>query len=211
MLKEVPPGVREKRMPVKENTGVVCARYAAEYLLEGLKEDARKDYLVPPYVALLCAGMEGEINDAYIDFFFKKFGAAYQEFAKPFLFLQFRDRCRTLIPLISDYRFRLNERHADLVQVFKMVELRNQLLHIKHHWHPARVLEGREGEFFDFEYLEPSSDPYRSGSLKKLIAGRDIDAYMKVFNRFIPAFSGLASRIRRRNFNPGQWFLGLKK
>jgi len=37
--------------------------------------------------------------------------------------------------------------------------------------------------------------------------GEPLQAYMKLYNEFIPDFADLAARISRKNFNPHGWFV----
>ena len=75
--------IKKKISPIQSNIGVWASRQSAEHLLNLMKNKSNYDYLVPYYIAAICAGMEGEINTAYVNHFHKKFGNNYNHYVRP--------------------------------------------------------------------------------------------------------------------------------
>lgn len=193
--------------PIQSNYGVWASRQSAEFLLREMESQSFRHYLAPSFIAALCAGIEGEINTCYVDFFHKKLGKKYRPYLRPYLMLRVEDRLTQLPLLLSNFKYVLNGKHAPIKQVLELFDRRNQLLHVKHLWHYADVTEDEKGNIISIKYHdERDRDPYR-GSTTEFVKKNDLRAYMKLYNEFIPRFAGLAGRINRKNFNPHGWFV----
>jgi hypothetical protein len=202
---------RTNIVPVQSNLGVWASRRSAEFLLAQIEKDCHRNFLAPAFVGALCAGMEGEINTGYVDFFHEKLGENYGKYIKPYLFLRIEERFRQLPLLLSNFRFSLNEKDEKVKKVLRLFDLRNQLLHVKHLTHYADVTESEEGSIVDIQYCEKShSDPYRFSS-DDIVKVELLREYVCLYNEFIPQFAELASRINRRNFNPKGWFVPARR
>lgn len=195
---------------VQSNIGIVYSRYAAEYLLkeiDGADADAfKREFLIPSFLSALCAGLEGQINDGYIDFFFRKVGKNYKKYLRPFLSRDIRERFKILILLISDYKYELNEANADIKALFELFDLRNKLLHVKNHKHEVSYT-GDKDYWYDFAFVTPDeTDPYQD-KVTTVINESQLKRFMKVYNTLIPKLSNIEFCIRRKNFNGQNFFL----
>lgn len=187
---------------VSSNIGGYCANKSAELFLEMILDDPKSnDYLIPSYMAALCAGIEGAVNDAYISFLYRKMGGAYREFVRPYILARFPDKFRQLIPLISSYKYKLNQDADDVRGVLRLFDVRNSLLHVKHHWHAATIIDLGYGSGFNIVCDEVfSEDPYRD-SPGKVITAEDLKRFKGIYDRFVPAFSNIEHYIKRKNFS----------
>lgn len=195
---------------VQSNTGIVYSRYAAEYLLKEIEgadaDDFKREFLIPSFLSALCAGLEGQINDGYIDFFFRKMGKNYKKYIRPFLSRDIRERFKILILMISDYKYELNEANPDIKALFELFDLRNRLLHVKNHRHEVSYT-GDKDYWYDFAFVTPDeTDPYQD-KVTTVINESKLQRFMKVYNTLIPKLSNIEFCIRRKNFNGHDFFL----
>lgn len=198
---------RTTDVPVQSNFGAWASRQSVEFLLAQLDAGVHRNFLALPLVASLCAGIEGQINTAYVDLFHEKLGKEYRRYVKPYLLLRVEERFRQLPLLLSNFRFALNEDDHRVKLVLGLFDLRNHLLHAKHLVHYADITHDDDGSIIGIRYHEKSHpDPYRFGE-GDLVASDQLRAYIELFNEFIHEFSGLASRTGRRNFNRDGWFV----
>jgi hypothetical protein len=124
--------------------------------------------------------------------------------------LRASDRFEQLPLVLSGFRYRLNRRDERVKAVLKLFEVRNKLLHVTHLWHYADVVEDDAGNILDIKYhTNDDSDPYRE-FMQEFLKKTNLRSYMKLYNEFIPAFASIATRIRRKNFNPRGWFVAAK-
>jgi hypothetical protein len=200
----------EKTTFVQSNIGTVYSRYAAEYLLDEIDgagaDEFKREFLIPSFISALCAGLEGQINDGYIDFFFRKVGKSYRKYIHPFLSRGIRERFKILILLISDYKYEINEANPDIRTLFELFDLRNRLLHVKNHRHEVRY-NGTKDYWYDFFFVSPDeTDPYQH-KVTAVINETELKRFMMVYNKLIPKLSNLEFCIRRKNFNGHDLFL----
>ncbi|WDT76604.1 MAG: hypothetical protein MPW16_05185 [Candidatus Manganitrophus sp.] len=198
---------RTRETPIQSNYGVWASRQSAEFLLREMESESYRHFLAPSFIAALCAGIEGEINTCYVDFFHKKLGKKYRPYIRPYLMLRVEDRLTQLPLLLSNFKYGLNDKNPKVKQVLQLFERRNQLLHVKHLWHYADITEDEKGKIIAIKYHDENDrDPYRD-STTEFVEKSDLRTYMKLYNEFIPRFASLASRITRKNFNPHGWFV----
>ncbi|GAB4508192.1 MAG: hypothetical protein Tsb0026_06420 [Sulfuricaulis sp.] len=202
----------KRESPIQTNTGVWASRQSAEFLLKAICENPYRNYLVPSFVATVCAGIEGEINTAYIDYFHSKFGKKYVMHIKPYLFMKLTDRITQLPLVLSAFTYELNTNDQRVKEILDLFEYRNRLVHVKHMWHYADVYEDKKnGRIMDIKYHdEHHPDPYREWR-DTVPNEKKLKRFMWLYNQFIPKFNNLASKFRRKNFNPEGWFLKIKK
>lgn len=200
-----------KRIGIAARKGTHDARRSAEFLLAEIAKDPRNnDHLVASFVAALCMGVEGEINDCLVEHFFWKIGPAYREAIRPLLMLNIRDRFRTAVLLGSEYRFVLNMQHPRIQEMFSLFELRNRLVHVKHHRKMANVFDfGTPLERIEYENPDPT-DPY-GPEYGGTISVEDLRGHLTLFNYLIPRFYELGTRLKRKNFNPQGLFVPASK
>lgn len=155
----------ERKVPVKSFTGLYYARRSAEHLLRQIAEG--NEHLIAAFIFALCSGIEGAINDVYIDYFYKKMGYNYKEFVKPFIYMNLRDKLMVIIPIVSDYKYQINEKCDDYKSLVKLFELRNGLIHVKQFWRPAFVTQEDVG--YQIAYDQSGAvDHYDAISRKEL-------------------------------------------
>lgn len=202
----------EKReSPIQSNTGIWASRQTAEFLLESMLADPYRSHLIPAYVTAICAGIEGEINTAYVDYFHEHFGKRYRTHIKPFLFMRVADRLSQLPIVLSGAKYELNAKDKRVVEILDLFEYRNRLVHVKMMWHYADVYEDKNGSIVGIKYHDKHHpDPYREWR-DAMLDEKTLKRFMWLFNQFIPKFANIPHKIRRKNFNPEGWFIPAKK
>jgi len=194
-----------KETTIQSNHGIYISRRASEYLLSKINS-GNHEFLVPSYIAALCAGIEGDINTAFIDYFHHKIKINYMPYVRSYIFMRIDERFAQLPLLLSESRFRLNHDNEAVKNALALFELRNSLMHVKHLWHPAKIEVDAEGNWWGIDYIDLNHpDPYRGD--KELDKRYDLNSFMKTYNTLIPFFHGIASKIKRKNFNPKAIFI----
>jgi hypothetical protein len=202
--------LKVRELPVRSNSGGYSARQSAEFLLQAIERDPEADFLVPYFVAALCAGIEAALNTAYVDHFHKHLGKAYRKYAKPYLMLRLEERLIQLPFLVSGFKYVLNEKDPRVKQVLRLFDLRNQMLHVKHLWHYADITEDERGTIIDIRFADRhDSDPYRLD--KKPVDLCELREHMKLHKVFVAQFLNLGSRMTRKNFKSREWFVPVTK
>ena len=200
-----------RESPVQSNTGVWASRHAAEFMLKMIISHEYQEHLIPYYVSAICSGIEGQVNTAFIDHFHKHFGKTYRSYVRPYLLMKIYDRFVQLPIIVSNFKYVLNQDNPVVKEILSLFDLRNQMLHVKHLWHYADIVEDATGNIIDIQYHDPNHpDPYRE-SKYSFPDIEKLKKYMWLFNKFIPKFSNIANNINRKNFNPEDWFVLIKK
>ncbi|HHB76085.1 MAG TPA: hypothetical protein ENK84_06045 [Desulfobulbus sp.] len=196
-------------IPVQSNIGVVYSRHSSEYLFKQIVSERKKyDFLIPAYITVVCAGIEGKINTAFIDCLHKRLGKEYKTFVRPYLFMRIRDRFEQMPIIVSNFKYRLNTKNEKIKEIFKIFEFRNQLVHVKQHWHYADPIHDENGELISLKYKENNTnDPYRTGFVIEKLSEEELAKIFNVYKSFISKFSNIANNINRKNFNPENWFV----
>jgi hypothetical protein len=197
---------------MQSQIGINAAFKTAQYLYDEIKKGPDKDYLVPSFIASICAGIEGSINNIYISFLFQKFGSDYKSYVEPLLGIRgIKNKMKLLVPLISAYKYVLNEHNDTLQEIIRLFEMRNTLIHVRHHWFPVHIVQN-EGELgLNMTYLTPDKlGPYDKG-LKEYLTEHDYLHFMNISNEFQKGFYSLRRRMNRKNFKPEPWFKKTKK
>lgn len=65
---------KKQKLPIKSYRGIGYAKDSADFLFGQIESDPDKEYLIPVFIICICLGMEGVMNDAFIDFFHSKDG-----------------------------------------------------------------------------------------------------------------------------------------
>ncbi|MES2352793.1 MAG: hypothetical protein V4568_00090 [Pseudomonadota bacterium] len=154
----------KKIKPVWTNHARATARRASELLRDVvLSGEDTFNSLVPFYVAAVCARMDGALNNCFIERLRRKMGASYSPQLRPFLFMKVQDRMEPAPLLLSNFKYKLNDK-CDLVKhTHRLFDLRNQFLHAKDLWCYAEVEYGSNGEVLGVDYLVKNHpDPYRN-------------------------------------------------
>lgn len=196
--KKIYPHTYETR--VRHNSGYSYASSSLDYLASSIHNPAGRIFLVPTFVITACTVVEASINDCYIDHFQYQVGDDYLKIGRPFLYLGYRERLIVLFPVISTYRYVLDETHPKVRALFDLFELRGRLIHVKHKYRPAIVTEIEKGlTTLSVAEADPL-DPYDGDYLQPLRLINTKKAYRltKFWTRYL---DGLHWRIRRRNFN----------
>jgi hypothetical protein len=203
-----------RKSPVKSFRAIGYAHRSAKFLLDEIAKNPKEKFLVPSFIFAICAGIESTINDAYIDFFHKRMGAEYKEYAKAFIHLRLREKLIVLIPLVSNFSYRMNEDNNDFKALIGLFDLRNNLIHAKQHWHTATITQ--KGSYYYLEYdNEDSLDFYASDTPK--ITLDDLKKYMSLFKKFRQDFRnlggsiGIAGKFERKDYKPRAWFKKIEK
>jgi hypothetical protein len=207
---------KKQKLPVKSYSGWKYARESADFLLGEIENDPEKEYLIPSFIICLCLGIESVINDAFIDFFHRKMGKDYKDCVKPFIYMRLDEKLSALIPLVSNYEYQLNKDHTDLKKLLALVEFRNHLTHVKHHWHSATVIRDATG-IIDVVLDNPRSIDFYSGFHEKEITLAELKDYKELFNKIEDDFRDLGGRYGRRGkfeqngSKHGGWFKKVKR
>jgi len=103
--------------------------------------------------------------------------------------------------LLSDFKYKLNDK-CDLVKhAHRLFDLRSQFLHVKDLWHYAEVQYGSNGEVLGVDYLVKNHpDPYRNAGkleLGKLMSVGEVESLAK---SFVYRFRTMPNAMRRKNF-----------
>ncbi len=184
---------------------------AATLLHKQIEASADNDVLIPSYCAAVCSAIEGVVNTAVIDFFFHKFGAEYRRHSKPYLKMPVEDRFRNMVLVLSGFRYQLNERHDDIVAVFRLFEIRNRLLHAKEQWHLVHAVEAEGGRLHIADYVhDPVDDPYAK-PLRQMASPAELAKYLVVARHILYAFDNFERKVNRRNYNPRDWLVLIKR
>ena len=194
---------------VKTNSGLHCARLTADLLLKHILSDSYNDYCVPAYITSICSGIEGMINELYIDFFHNRFGRQYRPLVNPFFRIPVKERISLIVPMLSDYKYQLNYDHDSFLVICRLFALRNSLVHVKHHWHRAKIIDYDVG--CDIEYISPTDIDIYAKGIEKALTKEDFERFMRVSNEFLTVFVNLERRIKRKKFDPKNWFKPIKK
>lgn len=175
-------------------------RRSAEFLLVQIRSSEESaGYLIPSFIISVCAGIEGLISDTYINHFFQHFGMDYKKYVRPFLFMNHHERLRLLFPLISGYRFALNEDSERVKALLRLFETRNRLVHIKHHKTAATIVEHEHGS--DILFDNPDyTDFYSFG--RDSIKMKDLRAALQLLSFYENFFWEINWHITRKHFNP---------
>ena len=208
--------LKKQKLPVKSYHGWNYARESADFLLGEIENDPEKEYLIPSLIICLCLGIESVVNDVFIDFFHRKIGNDYKDCVKPFIFMRIDEKFSVLIPLVSNYEYRLNKDHADLKKVLALFEFRNHLTHVKHHWHSATVIRDATG-ITDVIIDNPNLVDFYSGFVQRKITLADLKDYRELFSNINNDFRDLGGRYGKRgkfeqkSSKHGGWFQKVKK
>jgi hypothetical protein len=207
---------KKQTLPVKSYYGWKYARESTDFLLGEIENDPEKEYLIPSFIICLCLGIESVINDAFIDFFHRKMGKEYKDCVKPFIFMRLDEKLSVLIPLVSDYEYQLNKDYVDLKKLLVLVEFRNHLTHVKHHWHDATVVRDETG-IIDVVLNNPRSVDFYSGFHEKEITLAELKIHRELFDKIEDDFRDLGGRYGKRGrfeqkgYKPRGWFKKVKK
>ena len=185
--------------------GTFQARHAANHLLEMVQEE-KNDFLKPSLIYSLSSLVEGKLNSCFIDFCFSKFGDNYKEFSKSFIKMSIYDKFNIIAPVISNYKFNLNQNNENIIIIKKMIDTRNQLIHIKSHYVTFLFTEYENGEMFEEDVNQNELGIYHDTNFSKLDIDFLNDCYNSV-NNFRLRFSELSKKINYKNFKPGDWFM----
>jgi len=186
---------------VRGNLGYSYAVSSLNYLASSINGESARLFLVPTFVITACTVVEAALNDCIIDHFQHHLGDDHQKLARPFLYLNYRERLSVTIPTISDYRYVLDEKHERTKALFAMFELRGRLIHVKHRYRPATVTKHKRGYITLSETEADPNDPYDGEYLKPLkrIRTGELHRLTVFWRRYLYR---LDYRIRRKNFNP---------
>ena len=113
----------------KSYSGLYYARKSAEHLL--LEIESGKLHLIPAFVYAVCSGIEGVINDNFIDFFHKKAGRSYKELVKPFIYMNLQEKLMIIVAVTSEYNYQIDKTFHSYKLLMKLFEIRNNFIHIK--------------------------------------------------------------------------------
>lgn len=197
------PLLGKKRTLVRRHAGTT--RWAAETLLRIIAMDIEKHHdLVPSYIMTLCSNIEARVNNNIVDFFFKKTGAEYRQHSKPYMLLPFERKLSIVIPLISNYKYKINLKSADLKAVSSLFELRNRMVHRSDEYVDGYQLEYER--FRDFEILDKERLKSYSNSGFKDQSLKDLENHFELHLRINEKFYELFPRINYKRFDPGNWF-----
>ena len=186
---------------VRSHLGLGHASSAAAFLLKHIEADKYHAHLIPSFISALASMVEARINEAIIDYFYFKCGANYRGFAKGVLAIPLKERIAFTPALLSDFDILLNEKHPQLHIVFRLLELRNTLVHIKPHWFPAKWDDD------SLEYLKPQEvDPLSKLQGLFEFPRETLRGYSEAANSLVYDFRRLESRIRKARFRPEPWF-----
>lgn len=184
---------------LRQSIGQSYALSSLDHLRTALKEP-QSLFLVPTFVITACVVVEAAINDNYIDHFHHVMGDDYMRIARPLLYLNFRERLSLLFPVISDWKFVLNEKHERVRALLAMFELRGRMIHVKHHYRRATLSTTPDGTYLVAGPEIDASDPYDE-YLTPLKRVRVNQLYL-LTDYWRMYLDRLVGRIRRRNFNP---------
>lgn len=199
-----------KIQPVRSFQGTSAAMKSAEVLRNAIVSDRKNlDSLTPYYIAAVCAHMEGELNNCFVEFLHRKLGKNYGPYLRPFLFMKIQDRMELAPLLLSDYRFQLNGKCEFVKSSLRLFDMRNHFLHVKDLWHYANVEYGHSGEVLSLQFHnENHPDPYRDTDLVERIPFEEVADIQKRFTR---RFGTMPNAVNRKNFQPDEWLLRVKR
>src|SRR5689334_8485262 len=100
---------KQRRGPIKHYAAHAFAGRNIQFLLNEIGNSADNEFLIPSFIFAICFGLEGRANDVYIDFFHQRLGPNYKDGVKPFLYMHLKEKLLILIPLLSNFEYRLNE------------------------------------------------------------------------------------------------------
>jgi hypothetical protein len=205
--------MHKKIMPVRSNRGTFSVRRSADVLREAILTDKSKfDALTPFYVAAVCAHMEGALNNCFVEHLHRKLGKDYAKHLRPFLFLKIQDRMEMAPLLLSDYRFKLNDKHESVKAALALFDKRNQFLHVKDLWHYAEVEYGEKEAIVAWEFQNKDHpDPYRTDWGQGLFEKLSIEEIESLQKRFTKRFRTMPNSVNRKNFRPDEWLVRVTK
>ena len=197
----------------KSYSGLYYARKSAEHLL--LEIEVGNHHLIPAFVYAVCSGIEGVINDNFIDFFHKKAGSNYKELAKPFIHMNLREKLMIIVAVTSEYRYQIDKMFPSYKLLMKLFEIRNSFIHIQQHWRPAAIITRNEnGVVLSYITVEGNS-PYDAIEDRQVTLD-DLRAYLKLFLQIIEDFYqlggsvGIPGKFQRKNYKLRGWFKKLE-
>lgn len=193
---------------VKKYSGV--GRYAAEKLLRIITIDDENHHdLVPSYIMTICSGMEARVNNNIVDYFHKKTGKEYRLHARPYMLLPFERKLTLTIPLISNYKYKLNTKSKDFKEVSKVLKLRNRMVHAADEYVEGSKLTYTG--FYEFEISDKERARFYSNEEFKDQSIDDLQKYFHVYERFIIKFCELFPKINYKRFDPEEWFVPIER
>lgn len=202
-----------KTKPVRSFTGTSAARKSATLLRNAIRSDkSSSDILMPYYVAAVCAHMEGELNNCFVEHLHNKLGKCHRRYLRPYLFMKVQDRMELAPLLLSEYRFRLNDKCGFVKSSLKLFNIRNRFLHVKDLWYYAEVEFDDGGDIIGLEYhAKNHPDLYRIEVSESLPATISIDEIEEIQRRFTTRFRTMPNSLNRKNFRPDEWLVRIKK
>ncbi len=187
------------------NAGVSEAVWSARHLFEQIYVE-KKEYLKPSFIYALCSTIETGLNCSIIDFFYSKYGESYKPYASVLIKLTIHDKLRIVMPIISEYKYELNQEKIEIKNIKTLFDIRNQLIHIKNHYKSALFIEMNSGECYIHDLDEKELNIYDRAKYQKLDKN-----FLKILYRsqkeFTPFFHRICNKMRRKNFNPKDWLI----
>jgi hypothetical protein len=99
-------------------------------LIKGCTIPRMREHLFIPYVLMLAAAFEANINDWFIVHACCRYGKnSYKSIAEGYLTMSFRSKLHCVVSVLSDSRFVLNERSKIVERLEKLIDVRNRLIH----------------------------------------------------------------------------------
>lgn len=191
------------------NQGSSEAVWSSEYLFKEIFING-KEFLKPSFIYALCSIIEENFNCILIDFFQSKFGDNYKIFAATHIKMAIHDKLCIVIPTISNFKYQLNQEKKEIKIIKQLFEVRNQMIHIKNHYRKTLYYETKSGKHYIEELDEKELNIYDSINYKKLDKRR-LKQFYNAQKEFTPTFHMLFHRMKRKNFNPKDWFFEIKK
>lgn len=185
--------------------GVYYARHSANHLLEEINK-GEKDFLKPNLIHTLSSIVEGKLNACFIDFCFDKFGDSYKSYSKTFLKMSIHDKLNILIPLISNYKLQLNYEKTEIKRIRKIIEYRNQLIHIKQHYTTNLYEEAEDYGTYEYNLNEKELGIYHDIKYAKLET-EFLNESHKLIHQFNLKFENLSRNINYKKFKTEDWFI----
>jgi hypothetical protein len=172
-------------------------RLGADKLFKIVLDKPKENSLLPAYISSVCAAIEGCINEGYINFYYRKFGNDYKKHVSSFFYLSLEIKLKHLIHLVTNFKYSLNQNNPNVKFLFKVITLRNNLLHVQHHLKPGTFIYNPLGGF-DFIYDDYEGSCYYASGTWKDISSKDILEIHGFLDVILPLLFALANYKNKR-------------
>ena len=104
-------------------------------ILEKIKtrylKDNKPDYLDVPYILMCATTLEAKLNDELHNYAVKLWKDEFATIANSYMSMSFKSKLNSLVPILTDNQFRINQDHFVYKCLASLIKVRNKLVHPK--------------------------------------------------------------------------------